>query len=167
MHDYLLVCFFLQVFAMLNLVHGHRVLVALIHTHMSVWARLWHLLSVWIIVYLNFSMLILFRLEYDPWICNRYVSIRIIHIYKFKDKIMLFFLSRCLWLRKWKCFYFCFLGAASTARALSAYFDSLINFSMQNYFTKHFPLHSETFAPYADLFAMTLCLVITSKLNNQ
>lgn len=34
---------------------------------------------------------------------------------------------------------------------------------MKNYFTQHFPLHSETFAPYADLFAMTLCLVITSK----
>ncbi len=58
-------------------------------------------------------------------------------------------------------FYFYFLGAASTARALSAYFDSLINFSMEKYFTLHFPLHSETFAPYADLFAMTLCLVIT------
>ncbi len=55
------------------------------------------------------------------------------------------------------------LGAASTARALSAYFDSLINFVMKDYFTKHFPMHSETFAPYADLFAMTLCLVITSK----
>jgi cationic amino acid transporter 2 len=53
------------------------------------------------------------------------------------------------------------IGAASTARALSAYFDSLINFSMKKYFAIHFPLHSETFAPYADLFAMTLCLVIT------
>ncbi|CAF1249829.1 unnamed protein product [Adineta steineri] len=53
------------------------------------------------------------------------------------------------------------IGAASTARALSAYFDSLINFAMKDYFTAHFPLHSETFAPYADLFAMTLCLVIT------
>ncbi|CAF3780938.1 unnamed protein product [Rotaria sordida] len=53
------------------------------------------------------------------------------------------------------------IGAASTARALSAYFDSLIDFVMKDYFTIHFPLHSETFAPYADLFAMTLCLVIT------
>ncbi|CAF1038813.1 unnamed protein product [Rotaria sordida] len=53
------------------------------------------------------------------------------------------------------------IGAASTARALSAYFDSLIDFVMKDYFTIHFPLHSETFAPYADLFAMTLCLVVT------
>jgi hypothetical protein len=37
---------------------------------------------------------------------------------------------------------------------------------MKDYFKTHFPLHSETFAPYADLFAMTLCLVITSMLNN-
>jgi hypothetical protein len=37
---------------------------------------------------------------------------------------------------------------------------------MKEHFIKHFPLHSETFAPYADLFAMTLCLVITRKLNN-
>ena len=59
------------------------------------------------------------------------------------------------------------LGAASTARALSAYFDSLMNFVMKDYFTTHFPLHSETFAPYADLFAMTLCLVITSKFRKQ
>jgi hypothetical protein len=58
-----------------------------------------------------------------------------------------------------------FSGAASTARALSAYFDSLINFSMKAYFTKHFPLHSGIFAEYADLFAMCLCLVITSKFN--
>lgn len=34
---------------------------------------------------------------------------------------------------------------------------------MKDYFTAHFPLHSETFAPYADLFAMVLCLVITGK----
>ncbi|CAF1129324.1 unnamed protein product [Rotaria magnacalcarata] len=53
------------------------------------------------------------------------------------------------------------IGAASTARALSAYFDSLINFAMKDYFTVHFPLHSETFAPHADLFAMALCLIIT------
>lgn len=37
---------------------------------------------------------------------------------------------------------------------------------MKDYFIIHFPLHSETFAPYADLFAMTLCLVITSMLKN-
>ncbi len=57
-----------------------------------------------------------------------------------------------------------FSGAASTARALSAYFDSLINFSMTTYFLKHFPLHSRIFAEYADLFAMSLCLLITSML---
>ena len=55
------------------------------------------------------------------------------------------------------------LGAASTARALSAYFDSLINFAMKDYFTANFPMHSETFAPYADLFAMSLCLAITGE----
>jgi amino acid transporter len=37
---------------------------------------------------------------------------------------------------------------------------------MKDYFKTHFPLHSETFAPYADLFAMTLCLVITRMLKN-
>ena len=36
---------------------------------------------------------------------------------------------------------------------------------MKDYFSTHFPLHSETLAPYADLFAMTLCLVITGMLN--
>lgn len=56
-----------------------------------------------------------------------------------------------------------FLGAASTARALSSYLDSLMNFAMKDYFTVHFPLHSGTFAPYADLFAMSLCLAITGK----
>ena len=56
-----------------------------------------------------------------------------------------------------------FLGAASTARALSSYLDSLMDFAMKDYFTVHFPLHSGTFAPYADLFAMGLCLAITGK----
>lgn len=86
-----------------------------------------------------FLIYLLFRLEYDPGICNRFVECQILKI-------------------KISCY---LLGAASTARALSAYFDSLINFAMKDYFTKNFPLHSETFAPYADLFAMTLCLVIT------
>lgn len=55
------------------------------------------------------------------------------------------------------------LGTASTARALSAYFDSLVNFAMKNYFTEHFPMHSGIFSAYADLFAMALCLVMTGK----
>jgi hypothetical protein len=54
-------------------------------------------------------------------------------------------------------------GAASTARALSAYFDSLINFTMRDFFKTHLPLHSGIFGEYADLFAMCLCLLITSK----
>jgi hypothetical protein len=59
---------------------------------------------------------------------------------------------------------FCFVsGAASTARALSSYFDSLLNFAMKEYFIKHFPMHSKIFGDYADLFAMGLCLAITSK----
>ncbi|CAF1048103.1 unnamed protein product [Rotaria sordida] len=53
------------------------------------------------------------------------------------------------------------IGAASTARALSSYFDSLINFAMRTYFIQHLPLHSGIFSEYADLFAMGLCLVIT------
>jgi hypothetical protein len=35
---------------------------------------------------------------------------------------------------------------------------------MAAYFLKHFPLHSRIFAEYADLFAMSLCLLITSML---
>ncbi len=58
-----------------------------------------------------------------------------------------------------------FSGAASTARALSSYFDSLINFAMKKYFIEHFPLHSGTFSEYADLFAMSSCLILTSKFN--
>ncbi|CAF1163013.1 unnamed protein product [Rotaria sp. Silwood1] len=53
------------------------------------------------------------------------------------------------------------IGAASTARALSAYFDSLINFAMRNFFKEHLPLHAGIFSEYADLFAMGLCLIIT------
>ncbi|UJR22709.1 hypothetical protein I4U23_025744 [Adineta vaga] len=53
------------------------------------------------------------------------------------------------------------IGAASTARALSSYFDSLINFALKDYFTRHFPLHPGTFSAYADLLAMSLCLFIT------
>ncbi|CAF2614112.1 unnamed protein product [Rotaria sp. Silwood2] len=53
------------------------------------------------------------------------------------------------------------IGTASTARALSAYFDSLINFTMKNFFKEHLPLHSGIFSEYADLFAMGLCLIIT------
>lgn len=56
------------------------------------------------------------------------------------------------------------IGTASTARALSAYFDSLVNFAMKNYFTEHFPMHSGIFSAYADLFAMALCLVMTALL---
>ena len=59
------------------------------------------------------------------------------------------------------------LGAASTARALSAYFDSLINFAMKDYFVLNFPFHSEVFASYADLFAMMLCLILTSKFQSK
>lgn len=55
------------------------------------------------------------------------------------------------------------LGAASTARALSAYFDSLIDFAMKDYFIKHFPLHIGTLAEYADLFAMGSCLILTGE----
>jgi hypothetical protein len=36
---------------------------------------------------------------------------------------------------------------------------------MRDFFTEHLALHSKVFADYADLFAMGLCLVITSKLN--
>ena len=59
------------------------------------------------------------------------------------------------------------LGAASTARAFSAYFDSLINFTMKAYFMKHFPLHLGSLAEYADFFAMGVCLIITGKFEKQ
>ncbi|CAF1966205.1 unnamed protein product [Rotaria magnacalcarata] len=53
------------------------------------------------------------------------------------------------------------IGAASTSRALSGYFDSLIGFQMKTFFIKYLPLHAGTFAEYADLFAMSLCLLVT------
>ncbi|CAF0834343.1 unnamed protein product [Adineta ricciae] len=53
------------------------------------------------------------------------------------------------------------IGAASTARALSSYFDSLIGFALRDYFTQHFPLHAGMFSAYADLLAMSFCLLIT------
>lgn len=53
------------------------------------------------------------------------------------------------------------LGAASTARAFSTYFDSLFDFAMKKYFTIHFPLHLRALADYADLFAAGVCLIIT------
>jgi len=55
------------------------------------------------------------------------------------------------------------LGAASTARALSAYFDSLINFSMQKFFITYLPIHSKLFSNYADIFAMGICLILTGR----
>jgi len=61
---------------------------------------------------------------------------------------------------------FFFSGAASTARALSTYFDSLINYAMSTFFAEHLALHSKIFAPYADLFAMSVCLIMTGKLNS-
>ncbi len=36
---------------------------------------------------------------------------------------------------------------------------------MKAYFIKHFPLHAGHFAEYADIFAMCLCLAVTSKFN--
>ncbi|CAF1316706.1 unnamed protein product [Adineta steineri] len=53
------------------------------------------------------------------------------------------------------------IGAASTARALSAYLDSLINFTMREYFKHHFPLRSAILSEYADVFAMGVCLLVT------
>ena len=53
------------------------------------------------------------------------------------------------------------LGAASTARAFSTYFDSLFDFAMKKYFTTHFPLHFGALADYADIFAAGICLIIT------
>lgn len=58
---------------------------------------------------------------------------------------------------------FLFLGAASTARALSSYFDSLLDFTLRDYFTEHFPLHAGMFSAYADPLAMSFCLLITGK----
>jgi hypothetical protein len=59
-----------------------------------------------------------------------------------------------------------FSGAASTARALSTYFDSLINYAMATWFAQHLAMHSKILAPYADLFAMSVCLLMTGKLNS-
>lgn len=53
------------------------------------------------------------------------------------------------------------IGAASTARALSSYFDSLIDGRMKAFYLEHLPIHSSFLGSYADLFAMGLCLFIT------
>jgi len=53
------------------------------------------------------------------------------------------------------------IGAASTARALSSYFDSLIDNRLSNFSSEHFSMRSSFLAPYADPFAMGLCLFIT------
>ncbi|CAF1168113.1 unnamed protein product, partial [Didymodactylos carnosus] len=54
------------------------------------------------------------------------------------------------------------IGAASTARALSAYFDSLISYSMKHAFRAHLSIKVTGFAEYADVFAMGLCLLLTA-----
>jgi hypothetical protein len=58
-----------------------------------------------------------------------------------------------------------FSGAASTARALSTYLDSLLGYPMRNFFAAHLALHSRILGDYADLFAMSICLILTSKFN--
>lgn len=53
------------------------------------------------------------------------------------------------------------IGTASVARAWSAYFDSLINNTIQNAFKEHIPMHVSGLSPYPDFFALAITLFLT------
>ena len=49
------------------------------------------------------------------------------------------------------------------ARAWSAYFDSLVNNTIQNAFKEHLPMHVSGLSPYPDFFALAITLFLTGK----
>ncbi|CAF1533610.1 unnamed protein product, partial [Didymodactylos carnosus] len=53
------------------------------------------------------------------------------------------------------------IGAASTAKAFSTYFDTLIGNAMSKAFTAHLKINIYGLSAYADIFAMGLCLLLT------
>ncbi|XP_025084376.1 high affinity cationic amino acid transporter 1-like isoform X2 [Pomacea canaliculata] len=56
------------------------------------------------------------------------------------------------------------IGTASVARAWSAYFDSLIDNQIQDFFKKHMPIHLTGFSSYPDLFSFAITLLLTALL---
>ena len=50
------------------------------------------------------------------------------------------------------------------ARAWSAYFDSLVNYTIQNAFKEHLPMHVSGLSPYPDFFALAITLFLTGNI---
>ncbi|XP_014668356.1 PREDICTED: cationic amino acid transporter 2-like [Priapulus caudatus] len=54
------------------------------------------------------------------------------------------------------------IGAASVARAWSAYFDSLLNNTIENYLSTHIQVNVPGLSNYPDFFALAIILVLTA-----
>lgn len=52
-------------------------------------------------------------------------------------------------------------GAASVAKGLSSYLDSLFEHTMSNFFLKYVPLHGNFISEYLDLFAFLVVIIFT------
>ncbi|XP_041378404.1 high affinity cationic amino acid transporter 1-like isoform X2 [Gigantopelta aegis] len=53
------------------------------------------------------------------------------------------------------------IGTASVARAWSAYFDSLLDYKIKNYFNATMPIHVDGLSDYPDFFAFGITLLLT------
>lgn len=60
--------------------------------------------------------------------------------------------------------YFFFPGAASVAKAISTYFDQLINNAMSNFFQEKFPMDISFLAPHVDIFPLIVTVLFASKI---
>lgn len=54
----------------------------------------------------------------------------------------------------------CVSGGASVAKGVSVYLDSMFNNAMADYFRSIFPMDFPFLAPYVDLFALAISVIV-------
>lgn len=62
-------------------------------------------------------------------------------------------------------FALCFLGAASVAKALSNYLDSLVGNPQKRFMKKHYPMHMEFLGEYPDVGAFLFVMFIACNIS--